>query len=83
MPGWPVLRFIMMYFVKLGFIEGTPGLIYSVNIAYYEFFIQVKMRELAEAGKLTANAPKLNSNQTSANTTIISNNNEVTTQPQF
>ncbi len=45
-PGWPVLRFIQAYFVNLGFIEGVPGFIYCTNMAYYEFLIQIKMREL-------------------------------------
>jgi glycosyltransferase involved in cell wall biosynthesis len=45
-PGWPLLRFLHDYFFKLGFIEGVPGYIYCVNIAYYEFLIQIKIREL-------------------------------------
>ncbi|MDX1953710.1 MAG: glycosyltransferase family 2 protein [Verrucomicrobiota bacterium] len=44
-PGWPVLRFVWAYFVKGGFLEGRPGLIYCVNIAYYEFLIKVKISE--------------------------------------
>ncbi len=48
-PGWPMLRFIQAYFFNLGFIEGTPGLIYCANIAYYEFLIQIKMREIKKA----------------------------------
>lgn len=45
-PGWPLLRFLQAYFFNLGFIEGVPGLIYCINMAYYEFLIQIKMREL-------------------------------------
>jgi len=83
MPGWPVLRFIMMYFLKLGFIEGTPGLIYSVNIAYYEFLIQVKMRELARAGKLNTDAAKPAADPLSAKPVVVNNKSEVAPQPQF
>ncbi|MCH6234042.1 glycosyltransferase family 2 protein [Cognataquiflexum rubidum] len=45
-PGWPLLRFIQAYFFNLGFTEGIPGLIYCINMGYYEFLIQIKMREL-------------------------------------
>ncbi|MFO7826497.1 MAG: glycosyltransferase family 2 protein [Cyclobacterium sp.] len=45
-PGWPLLRFFQAYLVNFGFIEGVPGLIYCINMAYYEFLIQIKMREL-------------------------------------
>jgi hypothetical protein len=46
LPGWPVLRFIQAYFLNLGFFEGIPGFIYCTNMAYYEFLIQIKIREL-------------------------------------
>jgi glycosyltransferase involved in cell wall biosynthesis len=46
LPGWPLLRFTQAYFFNLGFMEGVPGLIYCVNIAYYEFLVQIKMREI-------------------------------------
>ena len=45
-PGWPLLRFIFSYFIKLGFLEGMPGFIYCTNMGYYEFLIKIKMREL-------------------------------------
>ena len=45
-PGWPLLRFCQAYFFNLGFTEGIPGFIYCTNIAWYEFLIQVKMREI-------------------------------------
>jgi len=44
-PGWPLLRFLQAYFLSLGFLEGKPGFIYCVNMAYYEFLIKIKMRE--------------------------------------
>ncbi|MDT0686051.1 glycosyltransferase family 2 protein [Autumnicola psychrophila] len=46
MPGWPLLRFIHAYFFNLGFLEGKPGFMYCANMSYYEFLIQLKMREL-------------------------------------
>jgi glycosyltransferase involved in cell wall biosynthesis len=45
LPGWPVLRFFYSYILKFGFFEGSQGLIYCINIAYYEFLIQIKIRE--------------------------------------
>ncbi|MDT0675844.1 glycosyltransferase family 2 protein [Autumnicola musiva] len=45
LPGWPFLRFFQAYFLNLGFTEGVPGFIYCVNMAYYEFLIQIKMKE--------------------------------------
>ncbi len=45
LPGWPLLRFIHTYFINLGILEGKPGFIYCVNMAYYEFLIQIKIRE--------------------------------------
>lgn len=45
-PGWPLLRFLQAYIFKLGFLEGNPALIYCVNIAYYEFLIAIKIREI-------------------------------------
>lgn len=45
-PGWPLLRFFYTYFFNLGFLEGVPGFIYCTNMAYHEFLIMIKMREL-------------------------------------
>jgi glycosyltransferase involved in cell wall biosynthesis len=46
LPGWPFSRFCYSYFFKFGFLEGSRGFIYCVNIGYYEFLIKIKMREL-------------------------------------
>ena len=48
-PGWPFLRFFHAYFLNLGFLEGMPGFIYCVNMAYYEFLIKIKIRELKKS----------------------------------
>ena len=45
-PGWPFLRFFQAYFINLGFMEGAPGFIYCINMAYHEFLISIKMREI-------------------------------------
>ncbi|WP_346881378.1 glycosyltransferase family 2 protein [uncultured Algibacter sp.] len=45
LPGWPFLRFFQAYILSLGFLEGIPGFIYCMNMSYYEFLIQIKIRE--------------------------------------
>lgn len=45
-PGWPLVFFLTTYFLRFGFLEGKPGLIYCINLAYYEFLIQVKIAEI-------------------------------------
>lgn len=46
LPGWPVLRFLQAYVFSFGFLEGMPGFIYCINMGYYEFLIQIKVREI-------------------------------------
>lgn len=45
LPGWPLLRFLHMYVLKGGLLEGRAGLTYSRNVARYEAMIGAKMRE--------------------------------------
>lgn len=45
-PGWPLIRFLQAYLLNLGILEGKPGFNYCVNMAYYEFLIKIKMREI-------------------------------------
>lgn len=52
-PGWPLLRFLQAYIFNIGFVEGMPGLIYCINMSYYEFLIQIKMKEIRRhSGKM-------------------------------
>lgn len=55
-PGWPLVRFAIPYFLKLGFLEGPVGFIYCANLAYYEFLIQIKIREIKSARARAAKA---------------------------
>lgn len=54
-PGWPAMRFLHAYFINLGFLEGMPGLVYCINMGYYEFLIQIKMREIKREKKIDHN----------------------------
>lgn len=46
MPMPWVLRFIYMYLIKLGFLDGRAGWYLCLFISSYEFFIRMKYREL-------------------------------------
>jgi glycosyltransferase involved in cell wall biosynthesis len=46
MPGRPLLKFLYMYLLKLGILDGRPGLTYCVLQAIYEYQICVKVREM-------------------------------------
>jgi uncharacterized protein YbaR (Trm112 family)/glycosyltransferase involved in cell wall biosynthesis len=45
-PARPLIRFLWMYVVKRGFLDGRPGFIYSRLLASYEAMIDSKLRAL-------------------------------------
>lgn len=45
-PVRPLARFIYMYFFRLGFLEGIPGLVCCFLYAIYEFLVVVKVVEI-------------------------------------
>lgn len=49
LPARPLLKFFLLYFLKRGFLDGSPGLTYALLQSIYEFMIVVKVRELEEA----------------------------------
>ena len=50
LPFKPMFRFILFYFVQLGFLDGKAGYIYAKLISQYEYQIGVKLYELREFG---------------------------------
>lgn len=52
LPSWPFLRFVHAYLINLGFLEGGQGFRYCINMAYYEFLIQIKMKEIRNNKKV-------------------------------
>jgi len=46
MPLRPLIKFILFYFVKRGFLDGRAGLCYSILQAIYEYMIVLKVDEL-------------------------------------
>lgn len=49
-PLKPALRFILHYFIQLGFLDGKAGYIYSRLLSQYEYNIGVKLYELQKFG---------------------------------
>jgi glycosyltransferase involved in cell wall biosynthesis len=47
MPGRPLLKFILLYFGKRGFLDGHAGFTYAALQSFYEFMIVLKTIELA------------------------------------
>lgn len=56
LPARPLLRFLLFYVVRRGFLDGRAGYIYARLIAQYEFQIGVKLHELRQFGG-TLNRP--------------------------
>lgn len=46
LPGRPVLRFLLFYGWRRGFLDGRAGFVYSVLMGYYEFIIGLKIGEI-------------------------------------
>ena len=45
MPFRPFLRFIYMYVLRLGFLDGYQGFVFSLLMSWHEFIINAKIRE--------------------------------------
>ena len=48
LPFKPFLRFILFYFIQLGFLDGKAGYIYGRLLSQYEYQIGVKLYELKD-----------------------------------
>lgn len=46
MPCRPALRFLYMYVLKLGFLDGVAGFHYCIMLSIYEYMIVLKVKEL-------------------------------------
>lgn len=46
LPGRPLLRFLYMYLLRRGFMDGWPGYVYCRLLASYELMIVIKMAEI-------------------------------------
>jgi glycosyltransferase involved in cell wall biosynthesis len=45
LPGRPILKFVYLYLLRLGFLDGRPGFTYCGLQAWYEHMITLKMTE--------------------------------------
>jgi glycosyltransferase involved in cell wall biosynthesis len=46
LPARPLLKFVLLYVFKLGFLDSAPGFTYALLQSIYEYFIVLKVREL-------------------------------------
>jgi glycosyltransferase involved in cell wall biosynthesis len=51
LPFRPTLRFLYMYLLRGGFLDGWPGLTYCRLLAMYEYMIVIKIREIQRRDK--------------------------------
>ena len=51
MPGRPMLRFLIWYVLRRGFMDGRPGFFFCILMAHYELTISAKLYELETSGR--------------------------------
>lgn len=51
LPCRPLLRFLYMYVLRLGFLDGVPGYHYCRLLSIYEYMIVLKMKEIRRKGR--------------------------------
>lgn len=51
LPCRPLVKFLLLYIVKRGFLDGRAGLTYALLQSIYEYFIVLKVRELELANR--------------------------------
>jgi len=49
LPFRPVVRFVYLYFIRLGFLDGRQGFDYCVLMSFYDYLTRLKAREMAAA----------------------------------
>jgi glycosyltransferase involved in cell wall biosynthesis len=45
---YPKLKFINLYFIKLGFLDGVPGIILSLSLSFNSFLVRSKLWHLSQ-----------------------------------
>lgn len=48
LPGRPLIKFLYMFFLRRGFMDGYPGVTYTLLQCIYEYFIVLKLKELSK-----------------------------------
>jgi glycosyltransferase involved in cell wall biosynthesis len=49
LPARPLIKFVLLYVLKRGFLDGRPGFTYALLQSIYEAFIVLKVQELEQA----------------------------------
>ena len=55
LPARPLVKFLILYFAKRGFLDGHAGLTYALLQSIYEYFIVLKTREQKLIDRIPAN----------------------------
>jgi hypothetical protein len=55
LPLRPVIKFLLLYIAKRGFMDGRAGLTYAMLQSIYEYFIVLKTRELESTANYEKN----------------------------
>lgn len=50
LPGRPLVKFLALYVIKRGFLDGKAGFTYALLQSIYEYMIQIKTEELRQSG---------------------------------
>lgn len=78
LPFRPLLRFIVFYFIQLGFLDGKAGYIYGRLLSQYEYQIGVKLYELRQFGGRVNQVEKVQTSPSDRTTTSDSDSQSVT-----
>ena len=54
LPFRPLAKFVILYLLKLGFLDGSPGLTYALLQSIYEYFIVIKTFEITKSKELAS-----------------------------
>ena len=49
--AWPPLRFLHLYIIRCGFLDGVAGMLVCISSAYYTFHCYAKLWELQRSGR--------------------------------
>lgn len=58
LPARPLIRFLYSYILRLGFLDGRPGLVFCTLLAFYDFLIWAKLYELRLSSDATPPAER-------------------------
>jgi glycosyltransferase involved in cell wall biosynthesis len=57
MPLRPLVKFVLLYVARAGFLDGRAGFTYAVLQSMYEYMIQLKTREMTRAAQQAPGGP--------------------------